>query len=615
MHTKTTFTEQKCKDLARELYATLRLESKVDETGDVRPMVARRKQVYNSPKLMKQYEALCRYGGRWGLCLWIDMFAWMYETRDKDNVLEGFRTIPFVLWPIQRDAALKMYDRIMKGGKDIVGDKSRDMGLTWLGLTVFCWFWWAKDNVSLGVASRKEELVDKSGNPDTLFWKLDWLIDHLPEAIRPNVERTHMHLGNKQTGSVIDGESTNTNIGRGGRRMAMLLDEFAAVENQLQVLTATGQNTPCRIFVSTPIGSGDFDEHGNLRGNAFAALRFSGKTEVITLPWWEDPRKRTNLRWIDENGVQKLTSDAREEAKARCGSRIEIAQEWDIEYLASGSMFFEQETLVRTRAGRKDPVAIGRMAWRCQTDIQGQAYSVDSARFMEIPGGTMRIWEYPDRAHNYVAFSDIGLGTGASNSTLRVVCVESRSEVAALADANINSVEFARYAVALCQFYKGQLGNCLLGWEANGEGEVFGREIRRLGYGYVLGNKNLSLPWEPVDGKLGWYSNRQAKLDLFADLRSALNREEYTTYDKELVSELERTCYYESGGVGPSELVRESESARSAHGDRVVAAAGCVMLLRSAVEAKESEVDEVAPYSIAWFNQREAREMAQTLKW
>ena len=219
-----------------------------------------------------------------GLILWVNACGWLFEPRDRTNPIAGLRVLPFITWDFQDNALREMHAHITEG-RDLLGDKSRDMGFTWLALYTFGWFWWAEAMSALQVISWKEDLVDKAGSPDCLFWKLDFALSHLPLWVHDpaETERSHLHLGNLRNGSTIDGESTSENAARAGRRLAIMVDEFASAPNAAQLLAATADNSPCRIFISTPKGAGEFDQGGKLRGNAFAALRFSGKLDVVTL--------------------------------------------------------------------------------------------------------------------------------------------------------------------------------------------------------------------------------------------------------------------------------------------------------------------------------------------
>ena len=91
------------------------------------------------------------------------------------------------------------------------------------------------------------------------------------------------HLLNADNGSVIDGESTNSDVGAGGRRQGIMCDEFARVNaaDASWIADTLSDTTPARIFNSTPTS----------RGHPFGQLRFSGKIKVITLGWWRHPWK------------------------------------------------------------------------------------------------------------------------------------------------------------------------------------------------------------------------------------------------------------------------------------------------------------------------------------
>jgi hypothetical protein len=100
-----------------------------------------------------------------------------------------------------------------------------------------------------------------------------------------------------------------------------------------------------------------------------------------------------------------------------------------------------------------------------------------------------------------------------------------------------------------------------------------------------LGNPDPLGPWDRGDGRIGWWSSRDRKLQLLGDLRSALARDELTLRDERSVTELEQYVFYPSGGVGPASLSREPDGARAAHGDRVIAAAGLLLCMRHQARA------------------------------
>lgn len=549
-----------------------------------------------------------------GLLLWLTSACWTFDPRAR------VKHRPFIPWPVQATAARQLWAAIAEG-HDILIEKSRDMGATWLILATLVWFWQFEADTPLTVLSRKEDLVDRKGDPDTLFWKLEYLVEHQPDWLRPARERQHMLLLNTDNQSVISGESTNQNVGRGGRRKAMFLDEFAAVDDGGAVLSATADNSPCRIFASTPQGSGSIDASGTMRGNAFAAQRFCGKTPVITLPWWEHPEKGSGRELVldEPSGKQRWTSPWYRGECDRRASRVEVAQEIDIDYLASGSMFFDADVLARLRTSKdiKPPRHLGEVLFETDTVSEGQHYRLRDIHWTEGAGRSrLAVWceilhGKPVQDRNYVAFADISAGTGASNSVLRVVDVNIRTEVAVLVDSHTPAQDFARQNVAICQWFGGQIGYCLLGWETNGEGQVYGQELHRLGYPYVLGNYNPEIAWHPRDERIGWCSTRTKKLILLGNFRASLARGEYITHDLSLIGELERYIYYENGGVGPSELTEEPEGAREAHGDRVIAAAGCELMMAEQPRGKPVSLP-APPGSLAYRSQQYRQRMRDT---
>ena len=177
-----------------------------------------------------------------------------------DPRLEGNKRIPFITYPFQDKVLGILVDSI--GKEDIIIEKSRDMGATWLCLAVFLWRWQFWDGETFLLMSRKEDMVDKSGDPKTLMWKIDFMLEFQPSWLRPKYERRQLHLANLQNGSTIDGESTTGEASKGDRRTAIMVDEFASVDDASRpreghkLLEATKDVTNSRWFVSTHNGVG-----------------------------------------------------------------------------------------------------------------------------------------------------------------------------------------------------------------------------------------------------------------------------------------------------------------------------------------------------------------------
>lgn len=137
---------------------------------------------------------------------------------------------PFELWGFQKKAAIWANWLIAKGESGLV-EKCRDMGLTWLFMALHVWWWRFRPNYSGALGSRKERMVD-NGKMSSLFGKLDYIIEKLPEWLKPRgyvrrKHRTYLSLRNPENGNYLEGDSQTGDFGRSGRHTTVFLDEYA----------------------------------------------------------------------------------------------------------------------------------------------------------------------------------------------------------------------------------------------------------------------------------------------------------------------------------------------------------------------------------------------------
>lgn len=220
--------------------------------------------------------------------------------------------IPFILFPKQEEWVYWFLER-WKNKEPGITEKSRDLGLSWLFTAVsatICMFY---KGVQVGMGSRKEEYVDKKGDPKSLFYKVRQFVYHIPSEFIPTWNITkhapHMRIEFPDTLSIITGESGD-GIGRGDRASFYFIDESAHLERPHLIEASLSQTTNCRQDVSTPKGM----------NNPFARKRHSGKVKVFTLHWRDDPRK-------DEEWYLKTCNEL--------DDPVIIAQEIDLDYTAS----------------------------------------------------------------------------------------------------------------------------------------------------------------------------------------------------------------------------------------------------------------------------------------
>lgn len=233
-------------------------------------------------------------------------------TTDPKNVERNLpATVPFILFPRQRewvDAVVEQW----RAGEPLLTEKTRQMGFSWLSMATACTLCLFNPGMSIGFGSRKEEYVDRIGDPKSLFQKGRSFMSGLPVEFQGGwtlgANAPHMRLTFPETGASLTGEAGD-NIGRGNTTSIYFVDEAAFLERPHLVEASLSQTTNCRVDISTPNGM----------ANPFAQKRHSGKVRVFTFHWRDDPRK-------DDAWYAKQVSEL---------DAVTVAQELDINYSAS----------------------------------------------------------------------------------------------------------------------------------------------------------------------------------------------------------------------------------------------------------------------------------------
>ena len=247
----------------------------------------------------------------------INDFGMTFEPRNIEKGL--LSSIPFVVWGKQKEYLQWLYAKWKNGDRGLV-EKSRDCGVTWLNVGFAVSMWCFHEGFTCGFGSRKEVLVDKKGDSKSIFEKLRFFVQNIPQDFLPEhyEERTcsaYMRIVDPHGGGSIIGEAGDQ-IGRGGRCSIYIVDEAAFVERQDLVDAALSQNTNCQIDVSSVNGS----------GNAFykKRMRWDGTDKIFIFDWKDDPRK--DQAWY-KNQIETL-------------DEVIVAQEIDRDYNASSGDSF-----------------------------------------------------------------------------------------------------------------------------------------------------------------------------------------------------------------------------------------------------------------------------------
>lgn len=249
------------------------------------------------------------------------------DTYDPRNAGTGIPArIPMVLFTRQKELIQFLLACLDSQESGLI-EKSRDMGATWVCCAFSLWLWLFRIGVAVGWGSRKEALVDKLGDPDSIFEKMRMMLKGVPKAFwpmgfRPNDHATYMKLINPETGATITGEAGD-NIGRGGRKSIYFKDESAHYERPEKIEAALLDNTRVQIDLSSVNGIGNVFYRRREAGADWQGRVVPGRTQVFVMDWRDHPGK--DEEWY--NRRKKKSEDD--------GLQHVFAQEVDRDYAAS----------------------------------------------------------------------------------------------------------------------------------------------------------------------------------------------------------------------------------------------------------------------------------------
>lgn len=289
------------------------------------------KQLISDPKILKAAKVYYSTHPAEFIMDWMDTYDPRKSPTNANPALRGEKWMPFVFFKRQKDV-IDFFESCSRDQTSGLVEKCRDFGLTWLACGYSVWRWLFIKNDAIGWGSRKETLVDKPGDPDSIFEKIRLMLKRLPRIWLPagfswGRNSTYMKLLNPENGAIIAGEAGD-NIGRGGRKSLMLLDEAAHLERPEKVEAALGDNTNVRIDISSVNGVGNVfhrrRENGVIWSPDVKDYPF-GFVRVFVADWRDHPLK--TQEWYD----------ARKARYEREGMAHIFAQEVDRNYAAAVS--------------------------------------------------------------------------------------------------------------------------------------------------------------------------------------------------------------------------------------------------------------------------------------
>lgn len=228
---------------------------------------------------------------------WIMHWTDTYDPRNPTR-----KWMPFIFFPKQQDLIDFLESCSLDEESGLI-EKARDMGATWICCGYTLWRWKYIKGDAVGWGSRKQDLVDKIGDPDSIFEKIRLMRRRLPPEFRPKGFNEARHdnflkMLNPENGAIIGGEAGDM-IGRGGRKSMYFKDEAAHYERPEKIESALGDNTNVQIDISSVNGLGNVfhrrAEHAVLweRGKEIK----KGFVRKFIMDWRDHPAK--TQEWYD----------------------------------------------------------------------------------------------------------------------------------------------------------------------------------------------------------------------------------------------------------------------------------------------------------------------------
>lgn len=538
----------------------------------------------------------------------------------------GSEVGPFITYDFQDRAVLETI-RVMLASDyqdDMLWEKSREMGATWLALIVWDWCCLFHKRKKFLCISHSAEAVDRTADPDSLFWKIKFMHQYLPDWLKRGVKKRRMGFSYPATQSSINGAASTGRSGVGGRATAVLLDEFSKQQSAAEILGQTADTGP-RLIIGTHYGI----------GTTYFDLTQRPDMHKIVMHWSQHPEKARGLYQCNDNKVKvidkqfhypedfKYVMDGTptggpypglrspwydRECVRRANSR-DVAMHLDINPQGSVSQVFDPLKIRQLKEMFCRPCL-----WRGEAFVDRQTGKLIALERAE--NGPLKLWINPGSdgkitKNLYFLGCDISTGNGASNSCISIGNINGE-RIGEYVTAHMDGKDLATVAVALGWLLVSKDGEpAKIAWEINGPGIAFGKAMIDLGYRHFYYRTSDAAVYRKAPADVpGWMSNNNTKRLLIEEYRMAIYTRRMTNLCEKAMGETLDFRYNTSGNIEHSlensrdQAIKDPSGARANHGDRVIADALVWRLISEyGEEGRREIIEEVLPGSLAWRRQ------------
>ena len=566
--------------------------------------------------LQESLLAMCRQD----ILFFISAFVWQFN---PNSIGSGSPEMgPFIPWEGQEPLFLTI-EKCIEAREDLAIEKSREMGASWGCILAFAHQFLFRRHKKFIMVSRNEAMVDSPDDPDSLFWKLDFIFEHLPDWMTWGIKRRKLGYINQATGSTITGQATTGKAGVGGRATAMFLDEFALIPDATEIWQRTSGTSNCRIVNSTHDGPGTMF-YKILHDPVMAKY-----VNRLQMHWSQHPDKRKGLYKYDAAKRKIIVLDKSykfppnypfvKDGTPTGGPHLGLRSVWydqkcgvmgdpraiaidlDIDPKGSISQVFDAIRITELiRNDAREPL------W------EGIIIADDFGKLERIEpraNGAVRIWtplnDNKPQPSRYFIGCDIAQGVGSTPSCATIIDALTREVVLELVTRDVRPEGFAKLVSALGWLFKDSGGmGAKIAWETSGPGGMFKRTLMaEYNYENVYCRKSEA---ELDRGKRlespGWVPTVVNKVNLLSSYRASLENGDLINRSAESLNEcLEFRFNKKTGAPEHSgESTDDPAGTRINHGDRVISAALAWMMAREVVGQVREEKKKVLVGSLSW---------------
>lgn len=478
------------------------------------------------------------------ICFFASMFVFLHETRPVPGQPIG--AFPCILTDDQVDLLYWLAE--FGGKKDIVWQKSRGIGASWLMCIYVMWLWlFQKGGIEIAMVSKTSDSLDLPGRPGSLMGKLDLIYRKLPLWMRTDekgediLNRTHTHhrfVNKKTNNSILGFEAVEEGL-RGGRFFVVVLDEAAAFPRDFQRwLAAALGATFSIIWTSTLKGRANtfyqlatctdpsvnivriehwFWACPRLMKGAYQSTK--GVIDILDKEYQYPPGYFEELGGLAHEFDGRIKSTYVDDYLSRPGVDKAMAEEELYGLVAAESRkLLDERILSKARMQIRRPEHIGKVG--------------SDFKWVEDLDGEWKLWGSPFAFKDmYYLGCDPALGSvfGAFSAITVINGITGEVVLTATFEA-CDITEFARKVTNTCEFLAAGRGlsRIQICYESTGINVAFANELQRLRYPN-LWNSGL----KPTPG----YHNRDGGIELILEAGRAVRDNELFVRDENIIED------------------------------------------------------------------------------